>query len=61
MSLTVRAEQNKGETEVYLCQDGYGEGGDWDWYYEAVKYAWSEVLKTLKEYLEIINRIKNDL
>lgn len=52
MSLTVRATEKEGGTEVYLCQDGYQSGEDWDWYYEAVKEAWPQVLETLKMYLE---------
>ena len=52
MSLTVKAAPSGSGTELYLCQDGYQQGADWDWYYEAVKSAWPAVLKTLKEYLE---------
>ena len=52
MSLNVQARQNGIGTHVYVCQDGYQEGAEWDWYFEAVKQAWPTVLKTLKEYLE---------
>ena len=52
MSLTVRARRKDDLTEVYICQDGYRSGKDWDWYYEAVKYAWPVVLQNLKVYLE---------
>jgi uncharacterized protein YndB with AHSA1/START domain len=52
MSLTVRATKAKELTSVYLCQDGYQSGRDWDWYYEAVKNAWPSVLQDLKKYLE---------
>ena len=52
MSLTVKATQNGIGTEVYLCQDGYQQGADWDWYYEAVINAWPKVLKNLKSHLE---------
>lgn len=52
MSLTVQATEKEGRTEVYLCQDGYQSGENWDWYYEAVKQAWPEVMETLKNYLE---------
>ena len=52
MTLTVRAVEKNEVTEVYLCQDGYQEGEDWDWYYEAVKEAWPQVMKALKKYLE---------
>jgi uncharacterized protein YndB with AHSA1/START domain len=53
MSLTVTAKQNaSGGSDVYLCQDGYQQGEDWDWYYEVVKQAWPVAMKTLKTYLE---------
>ncbi|MCB0610795.1 MAG: SRPBCC domain-containing protein [Lewinellaceae bacterium] len=52
MSLTVEAASAGDLTEVYLCQDGYRSGGDWDWYYEAVRTAWPAVVQTLKSYLE---------
>jgi len=52
MSLTVRATAKGGMTEVYLCQDGYQPGEDWDWYYEVVKQAWPVVMQELKKYLE---------
>ncbi|HTE25714.1 SRPBCC family protein [Flavitalea sp.] len=53
MSLTIHArKKNDGISELFLCQDGYQQGPDWDWYYEVVKQAWPEVVNTLKEYLE---------
>lgn len=52
MSLIVKATRKEGNTELYLRQDGYQEGADWDWYYEAVREAWPTVLLRLKEYLE---------
>jgi uncharacterized protein YndB with AHSA1/START domain len=52
MSLTINAKEKNGLADVYLCQDGYQEGGDWDWYYEAVKTAWPNVMKGFKKYLE---------
>ena len=52
MSLTVKAKQKNALTELYLCQDGYLDGDDWDWFYDSVKEAWPVVLNTLKEYLE---------
>src|SRR5688572_17746065 len=39
-------------TQLYLCQDGYQQGGDWDWYYQSVKQAWPMVGDMLKNYLE---------
>ncbi len=52
MTLTIRAEEKNGMTEVYLCQDGYQEGDSWDWYYQAVKEAWPRVMEGFKGYLE---------
>ena len=52
MTLTVIAKQNDSQTVLYLCQEGYQQGPDWDWYYQAVKQAWPDVLKSLKRYLE---------
>lgn len=52
MRLTVRTTEKDGKTQLYLCQDGYRDGTDWDWYYDAVKEAWPTVAKTLKDYLE---------
>lgn len=53
MSLTIKAVANGEFTDVYLCQDGYQSGEDWDWYYEAVKEAWPTIMATsFKEYLE---------
>ncbi|HMQ91447.1 MAG TPA: SRPBCC domain-containing protein, partial [Flavilitoribacter sp.] len=48
MSLTVEAAPIGEDTEIYLCQDGYRSGRDWDWYYEAVRTAWPAVVQTLK-------------
>ncbi len=52
MTLSIRAAGKMELSELYLCQDGYGESPDWDWYYDAVKTAWPEVLNSLKQYLE---------
>ena len=52
MALTVRATENNGITDMYICQDGYQSGGDWDWYYEAVCEAWPKVAEIIKDYLE---------
>lgn len=56
MTLTIRARGNGGTTELYLCQDGYQLGTDWDWYYDAVKQAWPAAVQTLKDYLEKAKR-----
>jgi uncharacterized protein YndB with AHSA1/START domain len=52
MNLTIKTIQKENSTELYLCQDGYRYGDDWNWYYEAVTQAWPVVLETLKNYLE---------
>ncbi|WP_420580759.1 SRPBCC family protein [Reichenbachiella sp.] len=52
MNLTVRATPVDRGSVLYLCQDGYQTGKDWDWYYEAVKHAWPELLNTFKFYIE---------
>ncbi len=52
MGLKIQVKPTDGASELYLCQDGYQEGEDWDWYYEAVKIAWPVVIETLKKYLE---------
>jgi len=52
MSLKIEVKEKGAATELYLCQDGYGDSNDWDWYYEAVKEAWPIVLQELKKFLE---------
>ena len=53
MTLTVKAiPKGRGAAEMYICQDGYRSGSDWDWYYEAVKGAWPMVAKQIRKYLE---------
>ena len=56
MTLTVKTRVNGGKTEIYVCQDGYQEGPDWDWYYDAVRQAWPITVQTLKNYLEGIRK-----
>jgi len=55
MSLSIFAKPKDGSTELYICQDGYQKGGDWDWYYEAVVQAWPKALEIIKDYLEKLN------
>jgi hypothetical protein len=50
LELTVR--QAGKNTALTICQDGYQDGLDWDWYYEAVLQAWPQAAQTLKTYLE---------
>ncbi|MCO6490300.1 MAG: SRPBCC domain-containing protein [Phaeodactylibacter sp.] len=53
MSLTIRATGKKaGPARLYVCQEGYQEGGDWDWYYQSVVQGWPYALNSLKAYLE---------
>jgi len=53
MTLRVNATPTTANTSsLYLCQDGYQIGGDWDWYYKVVTDAWPTVAVTLKNYLE---------
>ncbi len=56
MTLTIKATKKGDKAELFVCQDGYQNGADWDWYYEAVKQAWPMVLNTLKDYLEGKNK-----
>jgi len=50
--LGIKLEEANDSTLLKLIQGGYQEGGDWDWFYEAVKEAWPKALETLKQYLE---------
>ncbi|RPI75190.1 MAG: SRPBCC domain-containing protein [Ignavibacteriales bacterium] len=52
MSLKVEVKEKKTGTELYLCQDGYRDSGDWEWYFESVKNAWPAVMQELKKFLE---------
>ena len=55
MSLRITARDTGNFTECYLCQDGYQNGGDWEWYYRAVSAAWPEVIQKLGDYLKGIS------
>ncbi len=52
MTLRVSFRPQSASTIIEVTQDGYGDGPDWDWYYEAVRGAWPVALGGLKEYLE---------
>jgi uncharacterized protein YndB with AHSA1/START domain len=52
MSLTFEASPRAAGCELTIRQDGYGNGEDWDWYYKVVSWAWPEVAKDIKKYLE---------
>lgn len=51
MRLLVRTEVENDHTRVHVVQDGYQQGADWDWYYEAVLGAWPAALRALRAYL----------
>jgi hypothetical protein len=50
--LAIKLEEHNSTTKLRLVQGGYQYGGEWDWFYEAVKDAWPKVLQNLKEFLE---------
>ncbi len=52
MNLTIKVETISEGTNLTVIQSGYQDSEDWNWYYDAVKQAWPDVLKTLKKYLE---------
>jgi hypothetical protein len=52
MKLLVKVDKLDTTSELYLCQDGYQNGKDWDQHYEACAEAWPAVLKSLKNFLE---------
>jgi uncharacterized protein YndB with AHSA1/START domain len=52
MRLLVSLRERGGLTHVAVRQEGYGEGPDWDWYYQAVVKGWKDALANLKEFLE---------
>ena len=55
MSLSILVKPKENLTELYICQDEYQKGGDWDWYYEDVIEAWPKALEIIKEYIENLN------
>lgn len=52
MSLTVEVAAVEKGCLLTIRQDGYRDGPDWDWYYDAVRAAWPEVAKLIKEFVE---------
>ncbi len=54
--LTIKIEPVDDASQLTVCQSGYLDGEDWDWYYEAVDDSWPGVLVSLKNYLEKITR-----
>jgi uncharacterized protein YndB with AHSA1/START domain len=52
MRLSISVLGKEGRTRIRVRQDGYGQGAEWDWYYESVQTGWTEALKNLKRFLE---------
>jgi uncharacterized protein YndB with AHSA1/START domain len=52
MELTVVVVPQERFSRLTVCQTGYKEGADWDWYYSAVTEAWPRTLPLVKQYLE---------
>ena len=52
MSLTITAAPAGEGCDLTIRQDGYRDGPDWDWYYKVVSWAWPEVAKDIKSFLE---------
>lgn len=52
MRLSISVREKDGRSRVTVRQDGYGEGPEWDWYYDAVVKGWKDTLGNLKRYLE---------
>ena len=52
MTLTVEAAPAELGSVLTIRQEGYRDGEDWDWYYKVVSWAWPEVAKELKVFLE---------
>ena len=52
MTLSIHVKKETSGTICHLCQDGYGEGADWDWYYDVVRETWPMVMLTIKAYVE---------
>jgi hypothetical protein len=52
MSLMIQVARTANDTtSIEVVQDGYRDGADWDWYYEAVVTAWPQALEALVRYL----------
>jgi hypothetical protein len=51
MALVVRASASGSGALLSVDQTGYRDGPDWDWYYEAVRSAWPEVVSRIAGYL----------
>lgn len=52
MGLIFEIDDSRQQSTLAVLQDGYGEGADWDWYYDLVLENWPRALGSLKDYLE---------
>lgn len=52
MELLIMTTPENGKTVLTIVQRGYQQGEDWNWYYEAVKQAWPELITVIKDYAE---------
>lgn len=52
MQISIVVEEHQKGCEIEVRQTGYGEGDDWDWYYQAVVEGWPMALESLKRYVE---------
>lgn len=53
MALSINAMPDDKGTTMTIRQDGYQDGPDWDWYYDAVRAAWPNAAKQIKNFLEV--------
>lgn len=52
MELSIMTTPENEKTKLTIVQSGYRQGDDWDWYYEAVKKAWPQLITLIKDYAE---------
>jgi hypothetical protein len=52
MTLAFAVREGAGRSRLRVVQDGYGEGPDWDWYYNLVATNWPLALEKLRVFLE---------
>lgn len=50
--LSVLLREKDGLTRLTVRQEAFGEGPDWEWYYEVVGQGWKDALGNLKRFLE---------
>lgn len=52
MQLLMTTTPESGRTTLTIVQSGYQQGEDWDWYYDAVKNAWPQLITVIRDYAE---------